>query len=77
MENYTDFGVSYLIQTFVNKINKKLLNDCPVIAPPPSPLTPEFQIIRKNFLHFMRQVKILCCSNRSSGVYPLNQGHMT
>ena len=28
METYTDFGVSYLIQTFVNKINKKLQNDC-------------------------------------------------
>ena len=28
METYTDFGVSYLIQTFVNKINKKLWNDC-------------------------------------------------
>ena len=24
METYTDFGVSYLIQTFVNKINTKL-----------------------------------------------------
>ena len=26
METYTDFGASYLIQTFVNKINTKLLN---------------------------------------------------
>ena len=30
METYTDFGVSYLIQTFVNKINTKLWNDCRV-----------------------------------------------
>ena len=29
METYTDFGVSYL-QTFVNKINTKLWNDCRV-----------------------------------------------
>ena len=27
MVTYTDFGVSYLILTFVNKINKKLWND--------------------------------------------------
>ena len=30
METYTDFGVFYLIQTFVNKINTKLKNDCRV-----------------------------------------------
>ena len=30
METYTDFGVSYLIQNFVNKINIKLWNDCQV-----------------------------------------------
>ena len=30
METYTDFGVSYLTQTFVNKINAKLWNDCRV-----------------------------------------------
>ena len=30
LETYTDFGVSYLIQTFVNKINTKLWNDCQV-----------------------------------------------
>ena len=30
MVTYTDFGVSYLILTFVNKINKKLWNDCRV-----------------------------------------------
>ena len=30
METYTDFGVCYLIQTFVNKINTKLWNDCRV-----------------------------------------------
>ena len=28
METYTDFGDSYLLQTFVNTINKKLWNDC-------------------------------------------------
>ena len=27
METYTDFGVFYFIQTFVNKINTKLWND--------------------------------------------------
>ena len=27
METYIDFGVSYLIQIFVNKINTKLSND--------------------------------------------------
>ena len=27
METYTDFGVPYLIQTFVNKINTTFLND--------------------------------------------------
>ena len=30
METHTDFRVSYLIQTFVNKINTKLWNDCQV-----------------------------------------------
>ena len=30
METCTDFGVSYLIQAFVNKINTKLWNDCRV-----------------------------------------------
>ena len=30
MVTYTDFGVSYLILTFVNKIKKKLWNDCRV-----------------------------------------------
>ena len=30
METYTDCRVSYLIQTFVNKINTKLWNDCRV-----------------------------------------------
>ena len=45
METYTDFGVSYLIQTFVNKINtKKLWNDCRVMP------QREFQIFRKNIL---------------------------
>ena len=38
--------------------------------------SPEFQIFRKNILDFMKQAK-MCCSNRSRGVYPLNQGHMT
>ena len=71
METYTDFGVSYLIQTFVNKIIIKSWNDYRVI-----PLPLEFQIFRKNILHFMKQVKT-CCSNKSRGVYPLNQGHMT
>ena len=28
METYTDFGVSYLIQSFVSKANRKLWNDC-------------------------------------------------
>ena len=28
METYIDFGVSYLIQTFVSNINTKLWNDC-------------------------------------------------
>ena len=37
MEIYTDFGVSYLIHTFVNKINAKLWNDCLVIPLPPTP----------------------------------------
>ena len=27
METYTDFGVSYLIQVYVNKVNTKLLSD--------------------------------------------------
>ena len=30
METYTNFGVSYLIQSFVNKINIELWNDCRV-----------------------------------------------
>ena len=71
METYTDFGVSYLIQTFVNKISIKSWNYYRVI-----PLPLEFQIFRKNILHFMKRVKT-CCSNKSRGVYPLNQGHMT
>ena len=70
METYTDFGVSYLIQTFINKYKiLKLLSSYP-------PSHPEFQVFRKNILHFMKQAK-MCCSNRSSGVYALNQGHMT
>ena len=28
METYTNFGVSYVIQTFVNKTDTKLWNDC-------------------------------------------------
>ena len=51
MENYTDFGVSYLIQTFVNKINKKLLNHCPVTAPPPSAY-PQIWNYQKELLTF-------------------------
>ena len=68
---HTDFGVSYFIQTFVNKISIKLWNDYRVIL-----LPPEFQICRKNILYFMKRVKI-CCSIKSRGVYALNQGHMT
>ena len=30
METYTDFGVSYFIQTSVSKVNTKLWNDCRV-----------------------------------------------
>ena len=37
---------------------------------------PEFQIFRKNIFHFMKQAK-MCCLNRSRGVYPVNQGHIT
>ena len=36
----------------------------------------EFQIFRKNILHFMKRATMYC-SNRSSGVCLLNQGHMT
>ena len=71
METYIDFLVSYLIQTFENKINTKLWNDYCVILH-----HPEFQIFRKNILHFRKRATI-CCSNRGSGDYPLNQGHMT
>ena len=77
MENYTDFGVSYLIQTFVNKINEKLLNDCPVIAPLPSPYPRISNYQKELFTFYETSENIMCCSNRSSGVYPLNQGHMT
>ena len=35
METYTDFGVSYLIQTFVNKIFTKIHHSIP--PPPPRP----------------------------------------
>ena len=34
-ETYTDFGVSCLIQTFVNKIKTKLWNECRGIPPLP------------------------------------------
>ena len=71
METYTDFVVPYLIHTFVNKTNTKLWNDCRAIFH-----HPEFQIFRKSILDFMKQTTI-CCSNRGSGVYPLNQDHMT
>ena len=37
--------------------------------------TSKFQILISIFLHFMKQAT-MCYSNRSSGVYPLNQGHM-
>ena len=30
---------------------------------------------RKNILHFMNQATMRC-TNRSSGIYPLNQSHM-
>ena len=45
METYTEFGDSYLIQTFVNKINTKLRNNCRVISPPfpPPPRISNFQ----------------------------------
>ena len=35
----------------------------------------EFQIFRKNILYFMKRATV-CCWNRSSGVYPLNQSYM-
>ena len=41
------------------------------LSPPP-----EFQIFRNNILHSIKRVT-MCCSNRSSGVYPFNHGHMT
>ena len=66
METYTDFAVSYLI---VNKI----VNTVPPSPPPPPP---EFQIFRKNILHFIKRAK-MCYSNRSNGVYRLNQSHIT
>ena len=50
-----------------------MINDLRVILPASSL---KFQIFRKNILHFMERAKT-CCSNRSRGVYPLNQGHMT
>ena len=56
METYTEFGDSYLIQTFVNKINTKLWNYCQVI-PPPSNL--EFQIFRKNISHLTSEQMVL------------------
>ena len=37
--------------------------------------TSKFQILIYNILHFMKRTT-MCCSNRSSDVYPLNQGHM-
>ena len=43
METYTDFGVSYPIQTFANKINTKSWNDCRVIP------TTNFKISDKIF----------------------------
>ena len=43
METYTEFGDSYLIQTFVNKINTKLWNYCQVIPPPLQPWISNFQ----------------------------------
>ena len=39
-------------------------------------LPPEFEIFRTNILHFMKPAKMYR-SNRSRGVYCLNQGHMT
>ena len=30
METYADFRESYIVQTFVNKVNTKLWNDCRV-----------------------------------------------
>ena len=50
------------------------LSSPPSLSSPP-PLLPEFQIFRKNMLHFMKRAK-MCCSNRSRGVYRLNQGNM-
>ena len=64
MEIYTDFRVSYLIQTFVNKMNTKLSNDCQVIPP-------EFQIFRKNILRFMKRVKMRCVVRIEALVFTL------
>ena len=52
METYTDFGASYLIQTFVNKINTKLLNIVelfPSSPPPLSPYLPNFTFSERTF----------------------------
>ena len=72
METYTDFGVSYLIQTFINKINTKLWKNCRVIPTPPpnrifprsgmhthtSPSPPPWiQIFRKNIWHLWNHWK--------------------
>ena len=40
---------------------------------PPHP--PNFRFSERNF--YILWSKRKCCSNRSSGTYPLNQGHMT
>ena len=43
---------------------------------PSYPTSPKFQVFRCKILHFMERVT-MCCPNRRSGVYSLNQGHMT
>ena len=52
MEIYTDFAVSYLIQTFVNKIDTKLWNDCRSI-----PLPSNFKFSERTFYILWKEQK--------------------
>ena len=53
----------------------KLLSSYSRLPQSPPPPLPEIQIFRENILRLIKRAT-MCCSNRSSGVYPLNQGHM-
>ena len=68
METYTDFGVFYLLETFVNKINTKWWNDCRVMILPYIML---FYLISRAFLIDISTKSLKSSFTKHSSLYSL------